>query len=372
MGIGYSGNTASEYPHFMLKEIMEQPRVLEETLARSITPDKKVELGTGLKNEELAGYRRLLIIACGTAYHAGLVGKHFIEKAAHIPVEVELASEFRYGQPLIEQKTLTVAISQSGETADTLAALRLAQAKGSRTVAITNAVDSTITREAHGVIYTLAGPEVSVASTKAYLAQLVTLYLFGLQLARARETLNEREISRYVDALEALPGQVGSLLQRARELKEPAAVIARGSHAYFLGRALDYAVALEGSLKLKETSYIHGEAYAAGEFRHGPIALIEEGIPVIALATQPSLAEKTSAVMEEVKSRGAWIMGISPGGNNSISSLCNWFLDLPETEPEFAPILAVIPLQLLAYYTACARGTAVDTPRHLVKSVQDK
>ena len=370
MPMDSSRNRPGDYPHFMLKEIMEQPQVLRKTFAESITSDQKIKLGAGGK-EELAGYKRLLIIACGTAYHAGLVGKHFIEKTAGLPVAVELASEFRYIQPLVEPETLAIAISQSGETADTLAALRLAKGKGSRTLAITNAVASTISREADGVIYTLAGPEVAVASTKAYLAQLASLYLFGLQLAQARGTLRKGEVSGYLEELVSLPGKVERLLQRARELKEPAAVAARSSHAYFLGRSLYYAVALEGSLKLKETSYIHGEAYAAGEFRHGPIALIEEGIPVIALATQPSLVEKTLAVVEEVKSRGAWMMGISLEGMEEIAGLCDWFLALPETEPDFAPILAVVPLQLLAYYTACAKGTDVDRPRYLVKSVQD-
>lgn len=359
------------YAHFMLKEIMEQPEVLERIFARGIISLEKAILHADDYNFSFAFFHRIVIVACGTAYHAGLVGKHFIEKTAKIPVQVELASEFRFTDPFIDQKTLVLAISQSGETGDTLAALKLAKSKGGKVLAVTNVEGSTIAREADHAIYTMAGREISIASTKAYLAQLATLYLLGIQIALNKETLGTDGAFKYLRALNQMPSLLKEVIREEEKLAAMTAVLENSSYAFFLGRGLDAALAMEGSLKLKETSYIHAEAYPAGEFRHGPVALIEEGSPVIVLATQPIFAKETGDVILDLRSRGAWIMGITMETGETLNGLCHTKLTLPSTLPEFTPILGAVPLQLLAYKTALAKGTDVDTPRNLVKSVKD-
>lgn len=359
------------YPHFMLKEIMEQPQVLRNTFAKGLASVEQGQLAGEYQELGLGRYDKVLILACGTAYHAGLVGKSFMEKTARIPVAVEPAPEFRFTDSFVDPNTLVIVISQSGETGDTLAALREAKSKGGRIVAITNVEGSTIGREAHHVINTVAGVEVSVASTKAYMAQLATLYLFGLQLAMDQGKLSADEAVGYLRTLEQVPVLMEEFLAQHHAVKAWADRLAQSEHAFFLGRGVDVAVAMEGALKLTETSYIHGEAYSAGDFRHGPIALIEKDMPVLILSTQPELASYTAAVVEELKGRGAWIMGILGRGAGERADLYHHQVTLPETLPEFSPMLSVVPLQLLAYYTACARGNDVDSPRYLVKSVKD-
>lgn len=359
------------YPHFMLKEIMEQPEVVQRTLTRGIASVDKGELQGDFAKLELAKYEKILVLACGTACHAGLVGKYFMERIARVPVSVEQAAEFRYTDPLVDEETLVLVISQSGETGDTLAALTKAKAKGATILAITNVPGSTIAREAHQVMNTVAGLEVSVASTKAYMAQLATLYLLGLELAMAKGKITPEEGARYLRALVQIPASIEKLLSQQEIYNSLAERLAQSEHAFFLGRGIDVAVAMEGSLKLKETTYIHAEAYSAGEFRHGPIALIEEGVPVIILATQPELLKPNVAIVEELKSRGAWLIGVTMDGEDSIVPLCDNAIVLPKTLTEYAPMLTVVPLQLIAYYTACAKGIEVDTPRYLVKSVKD-
>lgn len=359
------------YPHFMLKEIMEQPEVVQRTLTRAIASLDKCEFQGEFAELDLAKYQRILVIACGTAYHAGLVGKHFMEKIARVPVEVELAAELRYSDPLVDSETLVLVISQSGETGDTLAAMHKAKDKGGTILAITNVPGSTIAREAHHVVNTVAGAEVSIASTKAYMAQILTLYLVGLELAIAKKRITLDEGAVYLKALTQMPQLLEDLLSGQERYKAIAEKLARNEHAFFLGRGLDAAVAMEGSLKLKETTYIHAEPYSAGEFRHGPIALIEEGMPTIVLATQPELLKPNTAIVEELKSRGAWIIGVTMAECDIIASACDTSIILPKTLPEFAPMLTVVPLQLIAYYTACTKGLEVDNPRYLVKSVKD-
>lgn len=366
-----SRNDKCGYSHYMLKEIMEQPDVLQDSLTRGIVNLGRGQLSPDYSDLELGKYQKLIVIACGTAYHAGLVGKHFMERIARVPVAVELASEFRYNDSLVDPQTLAIVISQSGETGDTVAALREAKFKGGRIVAITNVIGSTIAREADDVIYTVAGVEVSVASTKAYMAQLVTLYLLGIQLALDKKTISAIEAVRYLEGLTQLPQLLDKVLVESNIVQTLAERLAKNNGAFYLGRGIDTPVVMEGSLKLKETSYIHAEAYSAGEFRHGPIALIEEGIPTIILATQPELARKTIEVVEELKARGAWMIGITMADTRSFARLCDGNMILPTTLPEFTPILGIVPLQLLAYHTACARGTDVDNPRNLVKSVKD-
>ncbi len=362
------------YPHFMLKEIHEQPKAIRDTLrGRTGNASLQVVLPE-LENcrEELKDIEKIYIIACGTAYHAGLVGKYWLEKLSGVLVEVELASEFRYFQPKLTEKTLALVISQSGETADTLAALRLVKEKGLRAVAITNVVGSTVAREADNVIFTWAGPEIAVASTKAYIAQLVVLCLFSLYLAGARETLPKRELEDLVTSLKDCPDLVASLLTTAKEneAEQLAGELAKGSSAFYIGRGPDYAVAMEGALKLKEVSYIHAEAYAAGELKHGALALVTENVPVIALATQANIFEKTLSNIKEVKARqGSVLAVVFEDQEDSISSEVDKVYALPGCNSLIAPILAVVPLQLLAYYTAIKRGCDVDKPRNLAKSV---
>ncbi|WP_126426996.1 glutamine--fructose-6-phosphate transaminase (isomerizing) [Brevibacillus marinus] len=358
------------YDHYMLKEIYEQPRALRNSMAGRIDEAGKTVTFSGLQLRPLLNdIDKVFIVACGTAYHAGLVGKHVIERLARLPVEVDVASEFRYRRPLISEKTLTIVVSQSGETADTLAALREAKRLGSNVLAITNVVGSSIAREADRVITTLAGPEIAVASTKAYTTQLLVFYLLGIYLAQERQTLDEQLRIALIEALQQLPEQVESILANADEIRLFAESIKQEKSIFFIGRGIDYAVSLEGSLKLKEISYIHSEAYAAGELKHGTLALIEEGTRVIALATQEELYEKMLSNIKEVKARGATVLGISSAKTIELHRAVDEVWLIPSTYPLFTPILSVIPLQLIAYYTSLALGNDVDKPRNLAKSV---
>ncbi len=357
------------YEHFMLKEIHEQPRAIRDTLLGRLS-EYGVELQeVDLTAEEVNRFRKVFIVACGTAWHAGLVGKNLIERWARIPVEVDVASEFRYRSPLIDQETLVVVISQSGETADTLAALREAKRLGAHVVAVTNVVGSSVSREAHDVIYTWAGPEIAVASTKAYTTQLVGMVLLGLYLAQAKGTLSLEKTQAIVSALKELPGQAQEVLDRAQVMEKLAKSFVTVEDTFFIGRGLDWAVAMEGSLKLKEISYIHAEAYAAGELKHGTLALITEETPVIGIVTQMDVYEKSLSNIKEVKARDAKVIGIAFEGNKDLHKSVDEVVYLPKTVSELAPILTVIPLQLLAYYASVARGCDVDKPRNLAKSV---
>lgn len=360
------------YAHFMLKEIHEEPTALRETLRPRLAEDGRVSLAEiGFDEAAMRAVSRAVIVACGTAYHAGLAAKYAFERVLGIPVEADIASEFRYREPVVGPGELFILISQSGETADTLAALRLGRRKGARIVAITNAVGSTLSREADAVLYTWAGPEIAVASTKAYVTQLMALYLLLLELGRARGALDG---ARYGELLSGLRG-MEALARRTLELEPHLSRLAHlhsgMADAFFLGRGLDYAVALEGSLKLKEISYIHSEAFAAGELKHGPIALIEEGTLVVALCTQPALYDKIASNIREVKARGGRVMAIVREGEDAaeIGSLSDETVTVPAADPLLMPILAVIPTQLFAYYCSVERGIDVDKPRNLAKSV---
>ncbi|MCO1603844.1 glutamine--fructose-6-phosphate transaminase (isomerizing) [Desulfosporosinus nitroreducens] len=357
------------YEHFMLKEIHEQPKALKDTMLGRLEEDKVILQEVDLTLEELAQINKVYIVACGTAWHAGLVGKTLIERWAHLPVEVDIASEFRYRSPLVDKHTLVVVVSQSGETADTLAALREAKNRGARVVAVTNVVGSTVSREAHDVIFTWAGPEIAVASTKAYTTQLEGMVLLGLYLAQVKGTLPSEKIGEIITALKKIPAQVQELLNQAGLIEELAKSFAKVENTFFIGRSLDWAVAMEGSLKLKEISYIHAEAYAAGELKHGTLALITENTPVIALATQRDVFEKTISNVKEVKARDAKVIGLTYEGNTSMAKSVDHVIYIPETMDELSPILTVIPLQLLSYYVSVARGCDVDKPRNLAKSV---
>lgn len=358
------------YEDFMLKEIHEQPKAIKDTMISRIMPGKKITLDDiNITKEEIENINKIYIVACGTAYHAGVVGKYVIEKLARIPVEVDIASEFRYRNPIVDKNTLMIVISQSGETADTLAALREAKAQGARVIAVTNVVGSSVSREADDILYTWAGPEIAVASTKAYETQLVAMYIIGLFFAENKGTVSK-------DELEALKVEMLSIPEKAEEcLKHKEVVQKFASKTYmhkdmfFLGRGLDYAVAMEGSLKLKEISYIHSEAYAGGELKHGPIALIEKGTIVIALATQEDLFEKMVSNIKEVKTRGANVLALALEGHEEVEKTVDSAIYLPKVNSLFAPLLAVIPLQLYSYYSAVQKGCDVDKPRNLAKSV---
>ena len=359
------------YPHFMLKEIHEQPQILRNTLGSRIKPsgDDIILNDIKLTPDEIRSFSKIVITACGTSYHAGLVGKHLLEKWARIPVEVELASEFRYRDPLLDPSTLVIVISQSGETSDTLAALKEAREKGCRILAITNVVDSTITRESDEVIYTWAGQEISIASTKAYTAQLLVMYLLALLFAKERGTMTQDEIAVITSALQQVPGWIEEILEQEESLREIAGHYHNCNDFFYLGRGLDYAVAMEGALKLKETSYVHAEAYAAGELKHGPLALITEGVPVVALATQEDLLEKLVSNVRGVKTRGGAVVGVSLGQSDLVDETCDHVFRLPKAPSFVGPLLSVVALQLFAYYMSCARGCDVDMPRNLTKSV---
>ena len=364
--------TAAEkggYEHFMIKEIHEQPKAVKDTLA-GIIKDGRVDLSSaGLTEEILAGISEVRIAACGSAWHAGMAGQYVIEDLAEIPVRVELASEFRYRKMLIDKDALVVVISQSGETADTLAALRAAKEHGIRTLAIVNVVGSTIAREADNVLYTLAGPEIAVATTKAYSAQLAAMYTLALGLADARKKISKNDYRYYIEELEALPEKIEKALRNKERIQWFASKYSNAEDAFFIGRGLDYAISLEGSLKLKEISYIHSEAYAAGELKHGTISLIEDGILVIGILTQEELIEKTVSNMAECKARGAYLMGVTASGNYNVEDSVNFTVYVPKADEHFIGSLAVIPLQLLGYYISVARGLDVDKPRNLAKSV---
>jgi glucosamine--fructose-6-phosphate aminotransferase (isomerizing) len=363
----------SGYEHFMLKEIMEQPAAVKETMRQRIDLAKKrVDLAElGFDPEELKKLDKIYLVACGTAYHAGLLGKAIIEKLAGIPVEVDVASEFRYREPLLAKNQLAVVISQSGETADTLAALRLARRSGLKALAVTNVVGSSVSREADHVFYTWAGPEIAVASTKAYLTQLIALYLLAIYIGEVRGYLEPKLAAELIAGLNQLPDLLKEILAESSvsKLKDYCHHLSKWESAFFVGRNLDYPVAMEGALKLKEISYIHAEAYAAGELKHGPLALIVEGIPVIALATQSAVLDKTLSNIQEVNARGGAVFAITQVGFEDVARQVDSVFYLPQVNDILAPVLSAVPTQLIAYYAAIARGGSVDKPRNLAKSV---
>ena len=357
------------YAHFMLKEIHEQPEAMSRTINSRLEnglPNLRIP---ELTDEMLRGIERIHIVACGTAMHAGMVGKTAIERLTRVPTEVDIASEFRYRDPIVSEKDLVIIVSQSGETLDTLAALKLAKQKGAKTLAIVNVVGSSIARAADYVLYTYAGPEIAVASTKAYSVQLAVLYLFTLRLALARGSLPEAEVRRYVKELTRLPELLEQLLADTERIKYLASLFMNCEDLFYLGRGFDYALSLEGSLKLKEISYIHSEAYAAGELKHGTISLIVDGTPVVALATQDAIFEKTLSNVKETKSRGARVILFCKEGTEVPADVADHVVKLPVYEEIFMPMLLVVPLQLFAYYMAVLRGCDVDKPRNLAKSV---
>ena len=359
------------FDHFMLKEIYEQPKAIRDTMTGRVDLDK-CELSIPELNwteEELSSINKIFIVACGTAYHAGIVGKYYLEQLARIPVEVDIASEFRYRSPLVDGNSLTIVISQSGETSDTLAALRETKRLGARTIAVTNVVGSSIAREADQVVYTYAGPEIAVASTKAYTTQLLAMLMLAVYIGRLKGTLSISHSKDIIEAMGKIPGQIDQLLKENHQLQDFAKEYAASEDAFFIGRSLDYAVALEGALKLKEISYIHAEAYAAGELKHGTLALIVEGVPVIVLATQEDVYDKTVSNLQEVKARQASVTAIGFRGNSALEKYADRVIYIPKTDKYLAPLLTVLPLQLLAYYAAIARGCDVDKPRNLAKSV---
>lgn len=359
------------YEHFMLKEIHEQPRAVRETMSARVQKDNAAVIMEELKwnKEYLDSFQKIFIVACGTAYNAGLVGKYYIEKLVRIPVEVDIASEFRYRSPIIDDRTLTIVVSQSGETSDTLAALKESKRLGAKTLAITNVVGSSIAREADQVIYTWAGPEIAVASTKAYTTQLITMFMLAMYMAGIKETVTPERTKELLTMLRQIPAQISEILEDVEPIKTFAKEYGFSEDVFFIGRSLDYAVVLEGALKLKEISYIHAEAYAAGELKHGTLALIIEGVPVIALATQKGVYEKTMSNIKEVKARDAVVIGIAAADDMQMEKYVDHVIKVPETDELLIPILTVIPLQLLAYYAAITRGCDVDKPRNLAKSV---
>ena len=357
------------YEHFMMKEIHEQPKAIADTL-NSVLKDGKLDLSAvELSDEEIKKISQIYIVACGSAYHVGVVAQYVMEDLAKIPVRVELASEFRYRQPLLDPDGLVIVISQSGETADSLAALRLAKDKGLRTLGIVNVVGSSIAREADNVFYTLAGPEISVATTKAYSTQLIAAYCLAIQFARVRGEITDDVYSTYLEELKTIPDKIEKILEDKERIQWFAAKVANSKDIFFIGRGIDYAVSLEGSLKLKEISYIHSEAYAAGELKHGTISLIEDNILVIGVLTQSELYEKTISNMVECKSRGAYLMGLTTYGKYEVEDTVEFTVYIPKIDEHFAASLAVVPLQLLGYYVSVAKGLDVDKPRNLAKSV---
>ena len=336
----------------------------------SVVRDGAIDLTeAGITDEELRGVSQVHIVACGSAYHVGVAVQYVLEDFARIPVRVEIASEFRYRKPILSKDELVIIISQSGETADSLAALREAKAQGVRTLGIVNVVGSSIAREADHVVYTCAGPEIAVATTKAYSTQLIIGYLLALKLAEARQTLDAGELTRLLDELRALPGKIERVLEEKERLQWFASKFSNAKDAFFIGRGIDYAVGMEGSLKLKEISYVHSEAYAAGELKHGTISLIEDRTLVICILTQQYLYEKMISNMAECKSRGAYLMGVTNYGNYNVEDAADFTVYIPRTDPHFAASLAVIPLQLIGYYVSLAKGLDVDKPRNLAKSV---
>lgn len=359
------------YDHFMLKEINEQPKIVQDVLSRRMKEDEmEINLeGITLKKEDLDNIDRIYIVACGTAYHAGLVGKHLIEKIARIPVVADVASEFRYKDPILDERTLLIVVSQSGETADTLEALRIAKRNKARVLAIVNAVGSSIAREADDVFYILAGPEISVASTKAFTAQVVAMELICLHIAMEIGKMTKEEFVAVRDELYALPERIARVIQKCDIESKLAQKYIQSKNVFYIGRGLDYLVSMEGSLKLKEIAYLHSEAYAAGELKHGPIAMIEDSTLVIAMLTQEELFEKTLSNIKEVKARGAKVIAIALKGNDSFKSEVDDVIYVPRSGWMTAPIIANVTTQLFAYYVAKALGTDIDQPRNLAKSV---
>ena len=357
------------FEHFMMKEIHEQPKAVEDTL-HSVIKDDQIDLSDiGLTEEMIQGISQIYIVACGSAYHVGMVAQYVIEDMARIPVRVELASEFRYRRPILDPNGLVIIISQSGETADSLAALREAKDLGIKTLAIVNVVGSSIAREADLVFYTLAGPEIAVATTKAYSTQLVAGYILGIQFAKVRGTITEEEYTNLITEIQTLPEKMQKILEDKERLQWFASKQAAARDIFFIGRGIDYAISMEGSLKMKEISYIHSEAYAAGELKHGTISLLEDGTLVIGVLTQPRLYEKTLSNLVECKSRGAYLMGLTTYGNYNIEDTADFVTYIPRTDPHFTASLAVIPLQLMGYYVSVAKGLDVDKPRNQAKSV---
>ena len=357
------------FEHFMIKEIHEQPKAVADTL-NSVLHDGVIDLSdVGLSEEEIKNISQIYIVACGSAYHVGMAAQYVLEDLARIPVRVELASEFRYRKPLLDKNGLAIIISQSGETADSLAALREAKSKGVRTLGIVNVIGSSIAREADNVFYTLAGPEISVATTKAYSTQLIASYLLAIQFAKVREEITQEQYDGLIAELQTLPEKIQKIIDDKERLQWFAAKQVNAKDIFFIGRGIDYAISMEGSLKMKEISYIHSEAYAAGELKHGTISLIEDGTLVIGCLTQPALYEKTVSNMVECKSRGAYLMGLTTYGNYNIEDTADFVTYIPKTDPHFATSLAVIPLQLMGYYVSVAKGLDVDKPRNLAKSL---
>ena len=357
------------FEHFMMKEIHEQPKAVQDTL-NSVIKDGQIDLSEiGLTDENIQDIDQIYIIACGSAYHVGMAAQYVLEDMVRVPVRVELASEFRYRNPILNPKALAIIISQSGETADSLAALRLCKENNIRTLGIVNVVGSSIAREADNVFYTLAGPEISVATTKAYSTQLIASYALAIQFAKVKGTISEEQYAAYIKELGTLPDKIQRIIDDKERLQWFASKQANAKDVFFIGRGIDYAICLEGSLKMKEISYIHSEAYAAGELKHGTISLIEDGTLVIGVLTQPFLYEKTVSNMVECKSRGAYLMGLTTFGNYNIEDTADFTVYIPKTDPHFTTSLAVIPLQLLGYYVSVAKGLDVDKPRNLAKSV---
>ncbi|MBR5422286.1 MAG: glutamine--fructose-6-phosphate transaminase (isomerizing) [Lachnospiraceae bacterium] len=369
--VDWDANAAEKagYEFFMLKEIYEEPKTVTDTISPRIRNGEIVIEELGLTDEELKAINRIHIVACGSAYHVGVTAKYVIEGMLRIPVEVDLASEFRYRDPILSPEDLVIVVSQSGETADTLEAVRESKARGIKVLAIVNVVGSSIAREADSVFYTWAGPEISVATTKAYSAQLVAFYLLTMKLGRVRGVIDDRRFAKLLEDLQALPDQIELMLGQKEKIQHFANRYVAARSVFFIGRGIDYAIGLEGSLKLKEISYIHSEAYAAGELKHGTISLIEPGTLVVAVATQPELFAKTVSNIKEVKSRGAFVMAIAERGRKEIEKEADYVLYIPFTDPFFANSLAIIPLQLFAYYVSVGKGYDVDHPRNLAKSV---
>ena len=358
------------YDCFMLKEINEQPEGVKNTLERRIDENGNIVLdGIHLTKEDLDNINRIYIVACGTAYHAGLLGKNALEKYLKVPVITDIASEFRYSDNFVDEHSLVILVSQSGETADTLAVLRDSKAKGAKILAITNVVGSSISREADEVFYTWAGPEIAVASTKAYTTQITSLYMIALNFALEKGTITKEEYLETIEKMKKLPEKIQNVIDNQDKIKEIAEKIVSKEHVFFLGRGVDYSLAMEGSLKLKEVSYIHSEAFAAGELKHGTIALIEEGTPVISVATQEKLFEKMVSNMQEVKARGAFVASIAQEHNKSVEKVSDEVIYIPNCDDMLVPIVAVVPMQLLAYYVSTMKGLDVDKPRNLAKSV---
>ena len=357
------------YEHFMLKEIHEQPKAVQDMIGAYVK-DGVIDFSeVGLEEETLKNVERIYIVACGSAYHVGMAGKYVLEDLARIPVEVDLASEFRYRNPIIAQNALVIVVSQSGETADSLAALRLMKDRGVPVMGIVNVVGSSIARESDYTLYTYAGPEISVATTKAYSTQLIAMYLLAIQAAKEKEMIDEDRYAELLTEMETLPSKIQKTLDDKERIQWFASKYANARDIFFIGRGLDYAISLEGSLKMKEISYIHSEAYAAGELKHGPISLVENGILVVGVLTQSALFEKTLSNMVEVKSRGAYLMGLTTYGNYNIEDTADFSVYVPKTEEYFATSLAIVPLQLMGYYVSVTKGLDVDKPRNLAKSV---